>query len=435
MPPTRSSRYSTSRQKACQSCSSAKAKCDRRPETCGRCALRGLTCNYPVAESARDGHDTSLFDDTQMNYSISRPDTTFDTVSDSVLRERTPNSTIQSIDIMTGSTPMTPFSAPVQTPSARSTTLNSHEKEAEVLDFSNLTLVCPLNSDDIKNRWLNSYVPLPGQSVKEYSPHIMNFVYRILKSYASVMVRGRGIPPFIHPSQISTESITTPLSTCLSLVRICEQSLPGSQQVTVDIIQREMDNLYEKHATYDHVTLLAAFQTHLIYSMVLFFYLTPRGPAPFLRQAIINLQEIACACSRRGLISLFEQQGIRPKWEDWIIAEAKRRTLFTMYFFDNVLSSQDGFSIYLGTELKGLPAPSSKALWQSGVRHDWEKIYNFHLTDWADSLFRIDELWPIPDDLDEGGVIERRKRVDRWLEAVDEYGSILYAVTSCTHGG
>ncbi|KAH6964870.1 hypothetical protein EDB82DRAFT_466732 [Fusarium venenatum] len=411
MPPTRSSRYSTSRQKACQSCSSAKAKCDRRPATCGRCALRGLSCNYPVAESARDGHDTSLFDETQMHYSISTSDVTVDTIKHSLQREQTPNSTIPSIEIIAGSTPISS------------------------LDFSNLALVCPINSDDIKNRWLNSYVPLPGQTVKEYSPNIMSFVYRILRSYTSMMVRGRGIPPFIHSSQITTELITPPLSTCLSLVRICEQSLPGSEEVAADVIQREMNNLYDKHATYDNASLLAAFQAHLIYSMVLFFYLTPGGPVPFLRQAVIKLQEIACVCSRRGLMSVSEQQGIRPKWEDWIVAEAKRRTLFTMYFFDNVLSAQDGFSIYLGTELKGLPAPSSKALWQSSVRQEWEKIYNIHLADWVDSLFRIDELWPIPDDLDEDGVIERRKRVDRWLEAVDEYGSILYAVTSCTHGG
>ncbi|KAG8668250.1 hypothetical protein FPOAC1_007628 [Fusarium poae] len=369
-----------------------------------------------------------------MDYTISTPDITVDTIQDSIPREQTPRSTVPSLESIAGSTRISLLSTTVQTPPPSSIRPNNDGKEAELLDFSNLALICPINSDDIKNRWLNSYVPLPGQTVKEYSPSIMNFVYRILKSYASMMVRGRGIPPFIHSSQITTELITPPLSTCLSLVRICEKSLPGSEEVAVDVIQREMNKLYDRHATYDDISLLAAFQAHLIYSMVLFFYLTPGGPKPFLRQAVINLQEIACVCSRRGLMCLSEQQGIRPKWEDWIVAESKRRTLFTMYFFDNVLSAQDSFSIYLGSELKGLPAPSSKSLWQSSVRHQWEKTYNIHLTDWADNLFRIDELWPVPDDLDEDGVIEKRKRVDRWLEGVDEYGSMIYAVTSCTHG-
>ncbi|RKK97507.1 hypothetical protein BFJ70_g17605 [Fusarium oxysporum] len=370
-----------------------------------------------------------------MDYSIPTPDIAVDTLQVSLPREQTPSSTLPSVENMVGNTPTSSSSAPVQTLPLSGTRVDSRGKEAEVLDFSRLALVCPINSNDIKDRWLNSYVPFPGQAVKEYSPSIMDFVYRVLKSYASIMVRGRGIPPFIHSSQVSTTLVTPPLSTCLSLVRICEQTLPGSEGVAADVIQREMNSLYERHATYDDINLLAAFQAHLIYSMVLFFYLTPGGPVPFLRQAVINLQEIASVCSCRGLVCLSEQQEIRPRWEAWIVAEAKRRTLFTMYFFDNVLSAQDGLSIYLGAELKGLPAPSSKSLWQSSVRHDWERTYNLHLAEWADSLFRIDELWPIPHDLDEEGVIKRRERVDRWLEAVDEYGTMLYAVTSCTHGG
>ncbi|KAF4999854.1 hypothetical protein FDECE_11385 [Fusarium decemcellulare] len=434
MPPAKSSRYSTSRQKACQPCSSAKAKCDRKPGTCGRCALRGLTCNYVVTESSRDVQDTSLFDETE--YSIPTPDVTVGTLQVPLPRDETPSSTVPSVENI-GNTPNSSSSTAFQTRvlPLGDITAKAHKNYSEDLDFSGLELVCPINSDDIRNRWLNSYVPFTGQAVKEYTPSVMSFVYRVLKSYASMMVRGRGIPSFIHSSQITTTSITPPLSTCLSLVRICEQSLPGSEGVATDVIQREMNNLYERHEAYDDINLLAAFQAYLIYSMVLFFHLNSRGPVTFLRQAIINLQEIACANSRRGLVCLSEQQGIRPKWESWIVAEARRRTLFTMYFFDNVLSAQDGLSIYLGAELQGLPAPSSKPLWQLSIRHDWERAYNIHLAEWADRPFRIDELWPIPQDLDEDDIVERRGRADRWLEAVDEYGTMLYAVTSCTHGG
>ncbi|KAF4472490.1 C6 finger domain [Fusarium albosuccineum] len=434
MPPAKSSRYSTSQQKACQPCSSAKAKCDRKPGTCGRCALRGLTCNYVVTESSRGVQDTSLFDETE--YSIPTPDVTVGTLQVLLPRDETPSSTVPSVENI-GNTPNSSSSTAFQTQALPlgDITAKAYKNDTEDLDFSGLELVCPINSDDIRNRWLNSYVPFPGQAVKEYTPSVMSFVYRVLKSYASMMVRGRGIPSFIHSSQITTTSITPPLSTCLSLVRIYEQSLPGSERVATDVIQREMNNLYESHESYDDINLLAAFQAYLVYSMVLFFHLNSRGPATFLRQAIINLQEIACASSRRGLVCLSEQQGIRPKWEAWTVAEARRRTLFTMYFFDNVLSAQDGLSIYLGVELQGLPAPSSKSLWQSSVRHDWERTYNIHLAEWADRPFRIDELWPIPQDLGEDDIIERRDRVDRWLEAVDEYGTMLYAVTSCTHGG
>ncbi|KAI1800214.1 MFS general substrate transporter [Daldinia bambusicola] len=333
----KSGRYSTSRQKACQPCSSAKAKCDRKAGCCTRCALRGLE------------------------------------------------------------------------------------------------LFSPINVDSISNRWLNTYIPVPGQKVKEYPASISAFIYRLLKSYATVVVRGRGVPPFIHASQISASSARLPLSTCLSLVRICENMLPGSEGVAADVLQREMNNIYEQQAIYDDVTLLAAFQAYLIYSMVLFFRLG-QVSSPFLRQAMMNLQELACSSSRGGLMCTAERQRVRPRWEAWIVAESKRRALFTMYLFDSVLLTQDGLQTFLGTELQGLPASADKFLWRSQVRRDWETAYNIYLADWPEESFRIDELWAIPPGLYEPGLLERRRRVDRWLENVDEFGTMLYAVTSCTHG-
>ncbi|KAF4962893.1 hypothetical protein FSARC_9049 [Fusarium sarcochroum] len=321
-----------------------------------------------------------------------------------------------------------PSSIVDQTPQASQTSVV--QTNEQTLDFTGLELVCPINSDDIKNRWLNSYVPLAGQTVKNYSPSVMNFVYRMLKSYASMVVRGHGVPPFIHSSQVT---LTPALSTCFTLARICENPLPGSESVATDILQREMTRLYEQHETYDDINLLGVFQAYLIYSMVLFFH--PSPTMPFLRQAIINLQEIACSTSRQGLVCLAEQQGIRPRWEAWVVAEAKRRTLFTMYFLDNVLSAQDNLPTYIGYELHGLYAPSSKALWQADARREWDRIYNSHLAVWVDGPFQLDELWPIPANMSEEDINERRRRVDRWLEGVDEYGTMLYAATSCTHGG
>lgn len=115
------------------------------------------------------------------------------------------------------------------------------------------------------------------------------------------------------------------------------------------------------------------------------------------------------------------------------MAEAKRRTLFTVYLFDSVLSAQDGLPTFLGTELRGLPAPSSRSLWQASS-HDWVLAFNVHLVDWVDRDLSIDELWPIPTDFDETAIVERRRRVDQWLENIDEFGTVIYAVTSTTHG-
>jgi hypothetical protein len=184
---------------------------------------------------------------------------------------------------------------------------------------------------------------------------------------------------------------------------------------------------------YNSEGLFAAFQAYLIYAMVLFFQLDQDSNRQF-RDIMTKLQELACASARHGLVCATDQQRARPRWEEWIVAEAKRRTLYVMYLFDSILSTQEGLPTFLGVELHGLPAPANKLLWQAGSRYEWEREYNIHLADWMEGSLTIDELWPTPAELDTSGVVRRGARVDRWLENLDEYGTMLYAIMQCTHG-
>ena len=129
------------------------------------------------------------------------------------------------------------------------------------------------------------------------------------------------------------------------------------------------------------------------------------------------------------------QHRAHPRWETWIVVEAKRRTLYVMYLFDGILASRVNLPIFLGTELHSLPAAASKDLWEATNRGDWERKYNMFLADWNELGPTIDELWPVPDGMDDLSIAKWRSRVDRWLEDVDEFGTMLYAVTVCTHGG
>ncbi|UKZ48426.1 hypothetical protein TrVGV298_002649 [Trichoderma virens] len=460
----KTTRYATSRQKACQQCSVAKARCDRKERCCSRCAQRGLACLYP--------HSTSNLPSTSSTASKPQRQTSqpHSQTHIPVFVDSSDPSPLPSFSRASGGSlpsperdelspqgtqdPATPsahtgfadnspisFSAPAAAARAEWPVTQSLDPPASVpalqpefFDFSNLDLICPINPEEISNRWLNAYIPIPGQSVKNYPPTVAAFIYRLLKSYTGMAVHGRGFPPFVHTSQLTAVSPNPQLSSCLSIVRICDKPLPGSENATAEIVQREMNNLYEQRDTYDHLALLSAFQAFLMYTMVLFFRLS-QGLNPFLRQAMMNLQEFACVTARQGLMCLSEQQHTRPKWESWIIAEASRRTLFTMYLFDSVLSSEDGLPTFLGIELEGLPAVANKTLWFAQTRRDWETAYNIHLAAWDEGSLRINELWPIPEGLDESIVAKRRRRVDSWLEDLDEFGTMLYAVTSCTHGG
>ncbi|KAI8193041.1 lysine-specific permease [Colletotrichum sp. SAR 10_65] len=286
------------------------------------------------------------------------------------------------------------------------------------LDFSNLNLTCPINPDDIANRWLHNFVPLPGQTVKKYTPSISAFIYRVLQSYANCAIRGHRVPPFIHWSQLDSPS-SVPLSTCLSVIRMCASPHPGSEGVIAEVLQREMTKLYDRKTSFDDMTLLAAFQAYLIYAMVIFFRLG-REYKTFLHQGMMNTQDLACETARRGLACVAEQQGARPKWEEWIVAETKRRAVFTMCMFDSALLTNDGLPSHLATELRGLLAPGSKSLWEARDRRDWEVKYNIQLAAWNDGGLRIEELWPMPEGFSEAETEKRRERVDMWLEDLDD---------------
>lgn len=300
-------------------------------------------------------------------------------------------------------------------------------------DLVETELVCPIIADDIQNRWLSSYIPTPEQTIKEYPANVVSFMSRVFKSYAAIAVNGRGVPPFVHSTQMIASETCPPLSTCLTLVRLFARPFPGSKDAAVSTIQHEMGKIYPVKDACDSMTLLGTFQAYLIYTIVLYFSLDD-VPKTFLRQTMMIIQELACASSHQGLVCLAEQQSTRPRWESWIIAEAKRRTLYVMCMFDSILLSREGLPNYLSIELKGLPAPATKNLWQPCIRSNWERLYNTYLAEWPDEGLRIDELWPLPPDLDQAGIDERSRRVDLWLETVDEFGTMLFAVTNCTHG-
>uniref|UniRef100_A0A093XDX9 Zn(2)-C6 fungal-type domain-containing protein n=1 Tax=Talaromyces marneffei PM1 TaxID=1077442 RepID=A0A093XDX9_TALMA len=283
-------RYSTSRRKACQHCLSAKAKCDLRDGGCSRCLL----CIYPKGLGRRGSSVYGLDGSSQAD----RMDSHMLASAQRGFQSSTRGSAIgsaRSVGDANGSptnTSLTAFSEG-HTPTTCRLNITRH---VETPDFTALELVCPINVENISNRRLNSYVPLPGHKQKVYPALVTAFMYRILKSYAAVTVHGRGLPPFVHPLQVTATSTKLPLSTCLSLVRVCDKPRPGSEEFAADMLHREMSAIYDQRREYDDMSLLAAFQAYMIYCMELFFTLDQISD-PFLRQAMMNLQELACSTS------------------------------------------------------------------------------------------------------------------------------------------
>ncbi|KAJ7166590.1 hypothetical protein C8R46DRAFT_899326 [Mycena filopes] len=293
------------------------------------------------------------------------------------------------------------------------------------------TLETPPTSESVQiaSRWMDALIPPPGKIPKNFSPQTIQHMSRVLKSYARVLLKDEGLPPIIHPLQAPAPQ--RPLANCRSLLRMWETKAPGSELMVQETIWREMERLIEEHHSYDHVTLLGACQAYLLYSIHLFFSTDPDGSAMINTAAMINLQELASAMSLTGLQPPNVQQHTRPSWELWIISEAKRRTLYTSYMFENAWNFMHGTTSYIATELGNLPLPSCKGPWAATTKETWSVEYSRSIAEWPfDDPPRLEDLWAHPD---EAVVKERRARTDRWVESADEFGMFLFAVSSITH--
>jgi len=109
---------------------------------------------------------------------------------------------------------------------------------------------------------------------------------------------------------------------------------------------------------------------------------------------IINLQQVTyrLAITSAGVITRAEKDHARPEWEEWTIVAAKRRVILTLYCFDCVFNTTKDLPAFPCDELRFLPAPAGKVLWQAQSSEQWKTAYNRWLAKWDTSTFTMGDL-------------------------------------------
>ena len=98
----------------------------------------------------------------------------------------------------------------------------------------------------MNNRWRGDFVPSFNQRIKDFPPSLIHFTSRVFKTYPSVMLRRGHLPPFIHPSRLGGSEMPTPLANYLSLVRLWEGQVRGSENLVRETIKSEMRRIFEE---------------------------------------------------------------------------------------------------------------------------------------------------------------------------------------------
>ncbi|PWY75456.1 hypothetical protein BO70DRAFT_97343 [Aspergillus heteromorphus CBS 117.55] len=404
------------RKKACQSCTKSKVRCDLERPVCSRCKSLGRPCEYPS------------------NPPVSVPPTEPNYTTRERSIERTPVLSILGTPGL-GQTSGMPIAVPygLETP-IWSPPIHPRRqviRSGRELDLRNIDLVPSGNAEDIRDRWLRPYIlpPLGRDEVpKAYHPFTLQYISMTLSTYPRSMLKDGDVPPIVHRLQVGRQ-MPPAMANCYSLVRMWEQAAAGSEALVVDTVEKEMERLANETPSLYDIDLLAAFQAYLIYSIML--YLSPLAGSPAITDKVmITLMEMAFRTARNGLFCAAEISHTRPSWESWIVAAAKRRTIFTMYLFCSVYNADRMLPNFIADEVKGVFAPEAKSLWEATDRETWEREYDRHLLSWEDGMLEISELWRSA----ETGTPQRRERIGRWLRTVDEFGMTMFGVTTHVHG-
>lgn len=383
------------RRKACDACASAKVRCDR-SATCARCCARGLNCQYPSHVDSRA--------------TVTHPDPTYDVDRSTRFRR----SMSELVSVPNNSCTL---------PSPSASTGLSPVPQAPTLIFGEV------DASAIQNRWLKPYLADGNDRPKSLPPSTAIYIREVLKSYVSMVVGDCRLPPFIHRSQVCGDFACLPLSNCFGLLRVLSARAALSTDFTSDLFEREMSSIRDNCTAYDSETLLGAFQAYLLYSMALYFRCGQSG----LRDNVTTLQQLASMAISQG-ITTATQPWNSPDWNLWVLSEAKRRTTFTMYLFDNLLCATDDLPMFVATELSGLSAPAPSSLWDAPSLDVWQRSHNAYLKACDGVVLQINELWSLPPGSSADHKCRRQERISAWLQRVDEYGMMLFAVTTSTHG-
>ncbi|KAK9242967.1 hypothetical protein V1506DRAFT_570300 [Lipomyces tetrasporus] len=391
------------RKKACQQCTEAKARCGLEKPDCFRCKSRGVPCVYGSPSFGQPVNGVGTPSQSSAS-SLLQTSASLQSTSTEPQKDTSPSSEYEpSVD---------------------------NKLEDNKLDFAALDLCSTTDSSQIRNRWMESFLPSPSQRPKILQEYTVQYLSCVLRTYPKCMLRPSGLPPIIHPLQFAGDQVMPlPLANCYSLVRLWYGRASGSESIVTTTVKQEMERLLQEYQSYDQMELLAAFQAYLIYALMAYF--SPvQGYCLVDHTTLVCLQELACRISLTGLVCTAELSHSRPKWESWIVASAKRRTLYAMYLFHNVFNSICQLPNYVAEELHDLPVPASKALWEARTRKAWEREYDCHLSTWQGNELCISELWRSPDT----GSSERQHRIDQWMQGVDEFGMALFAITAHIHG-
>lgn len=219
------------RKKACKQCTKAKVRCNLERPNCRRCLSRALPCKYLTAGPLPGNVATP----TSPRFDVAELEQPTAPAGHS-------STSIGPVDDIFFNPPHTPNLTHVQNPEFRS----AGAQHRNTTDYTTIDLISVTDSTLIRDRWLQSFLPTPGQRAKILPPHTVQFLSGVFRSYPRKLLRSGCFPPFVHPLQMVEGELPQALANCISLVRMWVGREQGSDVMVVETVRSEMERLFDE---------------------------------------------------------------------------------------------------------------------------------------------------------------------------------------------
>lgn len=291
------------------------------------------------------------------------------------------------------------------------------------LDAAFMTLSTPPDPDCTQPDWL-----LWSKDCSHHAPPLvkqsMKTLLRVMKTWPRILAKGFQSPPILHHTHTDPKTSLDSMRTCISISKLwaSQPALLATDYICQTILH-EIRTIFVSYRSLDETHLLAAFQSLLMYLIMLMYPGCNKISVALLDPGLLLcVQRMVSYVAKTGLMLTEERDNIRPSWESWVHVSAKRRAVFSLYLLRWSYAVHHGLESFACTHLGFMPAPAPKFLWQATSGKDWETLYDKWLRGWGNHPYKMREFAAIQ----AGPGLEPRTAV--WLEDADELGILFFSI-------
>ncbi|KAI3331452.1 hypothetical protein HD806DRAFT_518473 [Xylariaceae sp. AK1471] len=206
---------------------------------------------------------------------------------------------------------------------------------------------------------------------------ISNLILHTLKSYPLMMLRHNTLPPFIHPSLVSSDVENPdmePLTNCMSLTHMITSGVQGSRRLFWKNVRLECERLSHEHRKLNKWELLAAMQALSIYILIRL----DEGEKDYNNFDFLLVKTVIAIAQQLGEIDItcHTQCGLcnnelELSWKEWIFRESRRRLAVVYRVVNMLIYFEPAAMCDMPTEFILAPLPAKKQLWEAGDEFSW----------------------------------------------------------------